>query len=218
MSTRQERRRWQEFRERHGVTLADFKRKWVAMFERLPTDDECDDFEEKKRELRAPLGRKRRMSIDRMKEEDPVERDITVTLKHEWDMGHRLPEHDGKCRKLHGHRYVAEVDVTGKVQMFGASSGMVVDFSVIKKQLVDTVDKYWDHKTMLRMDDPIVIDCVDESQCAEFGIHTVPWTPTAENIALELFEWLENLNRGSNINITRVRIYETPNGWAEVRA
>ena len=36
-----------------------------------------------------------------------------ATRRIEWDMGHRVPEHGGKCRTPHGHRYVAEVTVRG---------------------------------------------------------------------------------------------------------
>ena len=214
-STRQERRRRQQFREKHGATLGEFKSKWLAMFGRLPTDSECDNYEETKRQLKAPLERQQNMT-DPPTSSPPLTWAI-VTKRHEWDMGHRLPEHDGKCRKLHGHHYVAEIDITGCIQEGGPSSGMVVDFSILKEQLADIIDGHWDHKTMLRANDPIILECIDQNQAHEFGIFAVPFTPTAENIALELFRWLKDRNHANpRINITRVRVYETPDGWAEV--
>jgi 6-pyruvoyltetrahydropterin/6-carboxytetrahydropterin synthase len=150
------------------------------------------------------------------------ERVVTITHRYEWDMAHRIPEHAGKCRRLHGHRYILEVDVTGWVQSSGPADGMVVDFGDVK-DLVKRWLGHWDHRTMLAESDPL---CAvwDESKpvtesgvCAgdvcdeHFGIFRVPFIPTAENIALEVYRILSQ-----HLNITRVRIYETPNGWAEV--
>ena len=61
---------------------------------------------------------------------------ITVTRRYEWDMAHRLPEHSGKCSRLHGHRYVAEIDVEGEIdQASGSSHGMVLDFGDLDPSL-----------------------------------------------------------------------------------
>ena len=230
-STRQQRRNWQNFREQYGETLAEFKQKFLdGIFNRLPTDEECDSYEAKKKELTAPLGRRE------LRDPTPEELDmsgthlgqpqelgrsdpqhgyvVTITKKHEWDMGHRLPQHEGKCRHLHGHRYVAEIDITGIVQTEGPSAGMVADFSDLKEILKATVDEHWDHKTMLREDDEILEAIKTPRERHYLGIFTVPWTPTAENIAVALMKWLDSR---SALEITRVRIYETPNGWAEVR-
>lgn len=38
---------------RAADTLAHFKTQWVSMFDRLPTDDECDDYETNRRETRG---------------------------------------------------------------------------------------------------------------------------------------------------------------------
>jgi 6-pyruvoyltetrahydropterin/6-carboxytetrahydropterin synthase len=138
---------------------------------------------------------------------------VTVTKRYEWDMGHRLPQHEGKCRRLHGHRYVVEVDFTGPVIPAGRSAGMVVDFDDVKT-LLDTVIGYWDHRTMLQQGDPIV-DGHSASWHTLYGIFFVPFPPTAENIAREI---LLSLQPGAPAQVTRVRVYETPSGWAEVRA
>ena len=42
--------------------------------------------------------------------------------------------------------------------------------------------------------------------------------PTAENLALHAFELLANTYRhsyGNHLQLQRVRIYETPNNWAD---
>lgn len=153
----------------------------------------------------------------------------TVTKRYEWDMGHRLPEHKGKCKKLHGHHYVAEIDVTGPVFESGPSAGMVVDFYELKSKIVALIG-HWDHMTMLHEDDPLMTTWntgdggfvvfngqgSDRTPVAlnadiQFGIFRVPFVPTAENIAQHIFRLLVG-----HFNVTRVRVYETPTGWAEV--
>lgn len=135
----------------------------------------------------------------------------TVTKRYEWDMGHRLPSHNGKCRRLHGHRYVAEIDVTGDVQ---ARSGMVIDFYLFKTILDDTIGQ-WDHKTMLFHTDPMwhSLVAIAHTEPENYGCFPVPFIPTAENIAREIMRMLST----RNWKVTRVRVYETPSGWAEVK-
>lgn len=153
----------------------------------------------------------------------------TITLKYEWDMGHRLPLHDGKCARLHGHRYVAEVDLTGPLQEHGPATGMVVDFYVLKQVLKDTIE-FWDHRTMLWAGDPVgaisreeILPtvpgiCSGDSCDDEVGIFRVGFMPTAENIAREVLRLVSSeISSAPDVWCSRVRIYETPNGWAEAR-
>ena len=145
---------------------------------------------------------------------------LTVTYRHEWDMGHRLPQHDGKCRRLHGHRYVAEIDVTGPVIQSGSATGMVVDFGDLKAAVRQVVDDRWDHRTMLWQGDPLATKdrgssyLFDDRDDDRYGIVRVPFIPTAENIAYALLHEVAHHVNG----VTRVRVYETPGCWAEVRA
>ena len=78
----------------------------------------------------------------------------TVTRKLEWDSGHRVLNHGGKCRHLHGHRYVAEITVEA-TQL--NDLGMVVDFSLIKERVGKWIDENWDHNFLAHPEDPILI-------------------------------------------------------------
>ena len=72
---------------------------------------------------------------------------VSVTKVIEWDMGHRVPNHKHKCANPHGHRYRLELTVTGLVseQKGSSSEGMVVDFSDIKKAMMDRIHEPLDH-------------------------------------------------------------------------
>ena len=149
----------------------------------------------------------------------------TITRRLEWDAGHRVLNHDGKCRHLHGHRYVAEVTVAAPEL---DDLGMVIDFSVLKEKVGGWIDREWDHNMMLHPDDPVLKLLDLPLQHMSGG--RVNWVnvtgdkrpyvmkfgnPTAENIACELFHKATELLTRTGITVLRVRIAETPNCWAE---
>lgn len=106
---------------------------------------------------------------------------------------HSLPLHPGKCANLHGHTYTMEIELSGEVS---EEDGMVVDFEAVK-EAAGSILKEWDHK---HLNDQIV------------------GPPTAENLAIEAFKWMSFLNNEANeVLVERVRIWETPTCWAEVR-
>lgn len=63
------------------------------------------------------------------------------------DCGHRVPDHQSKCRSPHGHRYRIIVTCEGNVieEIGNAEHGMVIDFGNIKKVMMDVLDAVFDH-------------------------------------------------------------------------
>lgn len=116
-----------------------------------------------------------------------------VTKRMEWDAAHRLTTHEGKCATLHGHRYVAEVTCVGRRD---TTSGIVVDFGVVKQQVGRFVDLYWDHTTFAHHQDAALIDLMHrdheiERKSGKPVRLKLPYLfvhqPTAETIAEELY-------------------------------
>jgi len=140
-----------------------------------------------------------------------------VTKKVEFDMGHRLPNYNGKCKHLHGHRYVLLVTVEGKIENNEGRSdeGMIIDFAALKEAINIVVDEI-DHKMMLYHHDPLCQVYVKASIRSEQddGIYLVNFVPTAENIANWIFDRLRRLL--FNMHLVRVQLYETPTSMAEV--
>jgi 6-pyruvoyltetrahydropterin/6-carboxytetrahydropterin synthase len=75
-------------------------------------------------------------------------------MAHHWEIykefrfeaAHRLPHHDGKCRRLHGHSWVGRVYVAGDTLMpEGPKQGMLIDFSDISAYVAPIVQQYLDH-------------------------------------------------------------------------
>jgi len=134
----------------------------------------------------------------------------TATRRVEWDMGHRLKDHGGKCKNPHGHRYAAEVTVSAPI----GDDGLVLDFGQIKSTVGAWIDEHLDHTTAYERGDSLMGDFADsarESGCKPFYEMDVP--PTAENLACLLGRVSTELLKG--FAVTRVRVYETPNCYAE---
>jgi len=77
------------------------------------------------------------------------------------EMGHRLQHHQGKCRNLHGHSYKIEVTVIGPLQTGGPAKGMVIDFAQLKNAM-SIIDRDFDHKTCLEVNDPLLLRLVSK--------------------------------------------------------
>lgn len=75
-----------------------------------------------------------------------------------FEAAHRLPHHDGKCRRLHGHSWKGLVYVSAAtLHQDGAKRGMVMDYSEIKAMLKPLVDDYLDHHFLndtLKLENP----------------------------------------------------------------
>ncbi len=143
---------------------------------------------------------------------------ITITRRLEFDAGHRIPHHANQCRHLHGHRYGLELTVTGAlVETEGQpDQGMVVDFSEVKAIAKRVIVDAWDHAFLVwREDRPVV-----EFLATLPGHRTVEFDqpPTAEHLAATAFRLLDAAiaaRYGTRIALSRVRLYETPNAWAD---
>jgi 6-pyruvoyltetrahydropterin/6-carboxytetrahydropterin synthase len=135
-----------------------------------------------------------------------------IYLEMTFDAGHRIVGHKGKCARLHGHTYRAEIRAAGPVR----EPGFVVDFGDIK----DVVNE-WDHRLLLWGEDPSLIQWVgtrrgfppDRTHWGEdlLGVIRVPFNPTAENMA----EYLaKRLSEEFGLMEVQVTLWETPKGNA----
>lgn len=146
---------------------------------------------------------------------------ISITRRLEFDAGHRLPSHKSQCRNLHGHRYALEITLTSTPQADVGTSddGMVLDFGDIKAIANEKLVNVWDHAFLVYKGD---------AQLVEF-LATIPnhktvvldCVPTSENLAQAAFDILQHAYHdrfGKELKLTFLRLYETPNCWADVRA
>lgn len=131
---------------------------------------------------------------------------ITVTKEYRTETAHRLWNHAGQCKNIHGHSYVFKISVKGDICL---STGMVLDFQFLKRIIKDIVG-YWDHALILHVDDPLV-NYMREMEGINLVIFHV--MPTAENMANHISDEV----RGAGYNVVNVKVYETTTSYAEWR-
>jgi 6-pyruvoyltetrahydropterin/6-carboxytetrahydropterin synthase len=108
----------------------------------------------------------------------------------------------GRCarRNGHGHNYVLEVTVSGQPDPI---TGFVVDLKWLKNVIEDEVLTAWDHRHF-------------NLEVPEFSNSKL--IPTTENIAIAAWKRLETaIDKAGGARLSRVRIYETPEIFAEYR-
>ena len=143
---------------------------------------------------------------------------MRITRRLEFDAGHRIPNHKSQCRHLHGHRYAIEITLSGEIiAAAGASEeGMVMDFGDVKEVAKRVVVDAWDHAFLVYSGDEAVMDFLRTLPGHKTVVLDV--VPTAENLALAAFRLLDPAYRdvyGNALRLERVRLYETPNNWAD---
>jgi 6-pyruvoyltetrahydropterin/6-carboxytetrahydropterin synthase len=143
---------------------------------------------------------------------------MRITRRLDFDAGHRIPNHDSQCRHLHGHRYALEVTLSGEIITTdgAADQGMVMDFSVVKVIAQQQVVDLWDHAFLAWRGDREIVGFLQTLPGHKTILFDAP--PTAEQLAVTAFRILDKVYRdqyGSHLRLENVRIYETPNCWAD---
>ncbi len=143
---------------------------------------------------------------------------MRITRRLEFDSGHRIPDHASQCKHLHGHRYAIEVTLTGEIihAEGNPANGMVMDFGDIKRIAKEHVVDAWDHAFLAYRHDHPVVDFL--ATIPDHKTVLLDDVPTAENLALIAFRLLDSHYQdsfGNHLQLERVRLYETPNCWAD---
>jgi len=128
----------------------------------------------------------------------------SVTKRIDFCYGHRLLDYDGVCKHPHGHNAKVEVEVrTGTLD----KRNMVCDFSDIKRIVKGWIDQAFDHKMLLRHDDPLV------KSLKELGepVYICESNPTVEHIAQLIYRHATK----EGLPVVRVTVWETPTSFAE---
>jgi 6-pyruvoyltetrahydropterin/6-carboxytetrahydropterin synthase len=146
---------------------------------------------------------------------------MRITRRFEFDAGHRIPDHASQCRNLHGHRYALEVTLSGEIiaAAGAAENGMVMDFAEMKRIVRTEVVERWDHAFLVWRQDRAVVDFLATLPGHKTVILDV--VPTAENLAALAFKMLDRAYRDAwndMLKLERVRLFETPNCWADAEA
>ena len=100
-----------------------------------------------------------------------------------FDAAHNLINYHGKCERLHGHTYKLRVVVEGTPD----SEGMIIDFIELKAIVKERI--------LSRLDHSYINEIISQ--------------PSAENIALWIWDELEESVRRENCALYEIHVWET---------
>jgi len=146
---------------------------------------------------------------------------IEITRRLEFDAGHRIPNHGGQCRHIHGHRYVLEITLLGNVlnHQGHGDDGMVLDFSEIKTIANEYIVQRWDHAFLVAKEDQTLVQFLASIPNQKTVV--LDTITTVENLAQTAFTILAPVFKdrfSGRLDLSRLRLYETPNCWSDIHA
>lgn len=141
---------------------------------------------------------------------------IAISKEVEFDAGHRVPNHQSKCKNPHGHRYRVRVTCTGPIieDPTDPEFGMLTDFGDLKALMTTLIHDPLDHAMVIHTDDTDL-----SAAMTGYGWKCVwlPYVPTAENFARWAWEQLAphlNERYGPRLQLAEVAVWETPTSVA----
>lgn len=132
-----------------------------------------------------------------------------------------LSRHPESCRFPHGHTRQIEVVVSGQEL---DENGMLLDFKALKLAIEEYLERY-DHALAVNSADPALPSLQAHFPEQAFVVfHDAE--PTTENMAKEIFYYVASVLRDGfehgpyriepgMVSLESVRVWETPNTWAE---
>ncbi|MQA91565.1 MAG: 6-carboxytetrahydropterin synthase QueD [Gemmatimonas sp.] len=117
----------------------------------------------------------------------------TISVKSHYDAAHFIRDYNGKCERLHGHRY--EVEVALAFEGLGRG-GIAYDFSDAKRHLREITGEL-DHQNLNELPAFAEIES------------------SAENQARFIYEAMKRRLGEIGPNLLYARVWETPNQWAQ---
>ena len=132
---------------------------------------------------------------------------MKIAKEFRWEMGHRLPDHFGKCKNIHGHSYKMLVEFSGELD----KSGMIIDYYDVKKIINPVIEKL-DHAFMVNKNDKVVLDFLEKMDSKRV---VVDFESTTENICKYLLNEVSKTSLPENVKEIKVRVQETTKDYAE---
>ena len=133
---------------------------------------------------------------------------MKISKEFTWEMSHRIKDHKGLCKNIHGHTYKMELSLTGSP----ADDYMLLDYYDMA-QIVNPIIAEMDHAFLVSDDDGLMLPFLKENN---FKHVVIPNATTAENIVKMLLERLApEFQKFDNLTAIKVRIFETFDVFAE---
>lgn len=140
---------------------------------------------------------------------------IRVTKVFNFEMAHALQGYDGLCSNIHGHSYELSVTIKGSPEENTASPklGMVMDFSVLKKIINDTIISKFDHTLVVKKGSLNIEDLKSKNAMFNRFIE-FDFQPTSENLLIYFADEIRKILPKS-LMLFSLKLRETNSSFAE---
>lgn len=122
-----------------------------------------------------------------------------------FDASHRLMHYEGKCSRLHGHRWSVEVWMEGEP---ANQTKILIDYNIVKN-----IINIYDHQVILNKDDPLV------AAIAPFQTPVLTnGDPTSELLAEDIMRRLNDFAKEHDMSarVVKIRVWESDGCYAEI--
>ena len=131
---------------------------------------------------------------------------FTITKEVYFCYGHRLMNHAGKCRHLHGHSVKAYISIQEEQLN---QQGMVCDFADVRDCVEAFIDEHLDHNFLLHKEDPIIPLLISNNE----RFLALDEHPTAEVLSKLIFQHIKQ----AGFKVVQVTLWETASAYASYR-
>ncbi len=126
-----------------------------------------------------------------------------------FDSAHFLSDYEGKCKNIHGHRWIVVIEVQSeKLRTDSQLRGMCVDFSTLKEDL-EKETNFFDHAFILERGS-LKENTIKALKEEDFNLVEVDFRPTAENFAKYFYDKFKD----NGYSVKCATVYETPTNCA----
>lgn len=141
-----------------------------------------------------------------------------VTKEFNFEAGHCLDKHPGKCHNLHGHNYKVFVTMCVKDDKLN-DMDMVMDFYDLNNFAKPLFNEF-DHSFIYNLNTSDDFEKEIYNTCLKYNrkVRELPTRATAECMSFYFYNYLnhelDNMYPENNVKISKVTVYETPTSFA----
>ncbi len=135
-----------------------------------------------------------------------------------------LANHNGKCKNIHGHTYVMQVELEriegGTIHAPGKTDhGMVMEFYDVKKIVSELIVEPLDHAFLywIGSTDPLEHEVAELLKKHEKKLVEINYRPTAENLATDFIQKINATLKEFPVKVKELILWESPTSFARVR-
>ena len=140
---------------------------------------------------------------------------IRITKKFRFEAAHALYGYDGKCKNIHGHNYNLFVTVIGVpiIDSSNVKSGMVMDFSDLKKIVNSEIIEKFDHSVIFNKNSPHK-ELADELIKNGHKVILAEYQPTIEEMIIDFAKKISS-KLPAEIKLHSLKLEETETSYSE---